>query len=58
MIICSCRAISHTQFTSAEELIARLKQRDVQCATCLNVDAVKRYTELYERNTKSNIRMD
>lgn len=52
MIVCSCRAISHTQFTSSEELIARLKQRDVQCATCLNVDAVKRYANLYKENKK------
>ena len=48
MIICSCRNISHKNFKDAKELIARLKQSDVKCATCLQSNAIKKYKELYK----------
>lgn len=35
MIVCICRNISDKNFKSKKELLKRLKQNDVQCATCI-----------------------
>jgi len=52
MIVCSCRGISDNDYDTYEDLLARLKQEDHKCATCLNPESIKSYKEKYERLQK------
>lgn len=44
MIVCVCRGISDKDYKNIEDLLKRLKQDDIQCATC-----VKYLEQLHER---------
>ena len=50
MIVCICRNISDKNFKSKEELLKRLKEDDIQCATC-----VKFLEQTNERQIRKNI---
>jgi len=55
MIICSCRNISNTNYSSPEELKSRIMQNDFKCGICqtkyiMNDELLPVQTETHQKN--------